>query len=75
MAWHMQKMFNIAAGVVGAILGGWLGASWTMTQSVVYHMGDFARAFCQSFSGFTPDQFGKADSARPDSSFATRRSR
>jgi len=32
MVGHMTSMFNIAAGVVGAIVGGAVGTSWAMTQ-------------------------------------------
>jgi disulfide bond formation protein DsbB len=74
MVWHMEKIFNNMKlmGTVGAILGGWIGAYWAITHSVVYHMGAPAPEGCKSLSGFTPDQFAKADSAEPASSFAVR---
>jgi uncharacterized membrane protein YeaQ/YmgE (transglycosylase-associated protein family) len=70
MVWHMGKIFNNMKqmGTVGAILGGWLGAYWVMSHSVVYHIGVTAKDWCKSFSGLTPDQFAKADSANPGAS-------
>lgn len=62
MVGYMTSMFNIAAGVVGAIIGGAIGASWAMTQSVVYRMGITADA-CNPYSGLTPDQFLQTDAA------------
>jgi uncharacterized membrane protein YeaQ/YmgE (transglycosylase-associated protein family) len=50
MVWHMQKMFNIAAGVVGAILAGWLGAAWAMTQFYSYRT-----------TGGWPNEFNSGD--------------
>jgi uncharacterized membrane protein YeaQ/YmgE (transglycosylase-associated protein family) len=64
-------------GTVGAILGGWIGAYWVMSHSVVYHIGYIHSSTterdaygCRTLSGLTPDQFAKADSAYPELSYA-----
>ena len=56
MVGHMTSTFNIAVGVGGAILGGAVGASWAMTQFVVYRLTDDFNSLLAKGQGFTFDQ-------------------
>ena len=59
-------MINIAAGFVGAILGGWFGAYWAMTQSSqTYRVIDTDASLyhrCEWLDGWTLQQLIERDS-------------
>ena len=59
-----SSRFLAAAGVVGATVGGTIGAASVKTQFMVYEMGALDKGMflaCQSFSGYTHDKFVAAD--------------